>query len=220
MNLFSISKTLVISAVGLSAALANLASAQSSQRLADGWEYHQGSLGSTWEIWRGEAATDNVTWKPVTLPHSFNGRDAVDPDTRYYQGPGWYRKQIKVANPFPNGRTLLHFDGAGQWSEVFVGMDKVGGHVGGYDEWSVDLTDAVAKFEDKAAIPLAVRCDNSRDAETIPSDLSDFNRYGGIYRHVKSSRRGPVTRKSTPLRSPSRNCGHRRRQRSTAAWSR
>ena len=187
MNLFSISKTLVISAVGLSAALANLASAQSSQRLADGWEYHQGSLGSTWEIWRGDAATDNVTWKPVTLPHSFNGRDAVDPDTRYYQGPGWYRKQIKVANPFPNGRTLLHFDGVGQWSEVFVGMDKVGGHVGGYDEWTVDLTDAVAKFEDKAAIPLAVRCDNSRDAETIPSDLSDFNRYGGIYRHVTLS---------------------------------
>lgn len=187
MNLLSISKTLAISAAGVSAALANLASAQSSTRLADGWEYHQGSLGSTWEIWRGDAATDNVTWKPVTLPHSFNGRDAVDPDTRYYQGPGWYRKQIKVGNPFPNGRTLLHFDGAGQWSEVFVGTDKVGGHVGGYDEWSVDLTDAVAKFEDKDAIPLAVRCDNSRDAETIPSDLSDFNRYGGIYRHVTLS---------------------------------
>ncbi|NQX00331.1 DUF4982 domain-containing protein, partial [bacterium] len=30
-------------------------------------------------------------------------------------------------------------------------------------------------------------CDNSRDAETIPSDLSDFNRYGGIYRHVTLS---------------------------------
>ncbi|NQX00340.1 hypothetical protein HQ447_06740, partial [bacterium] len=69
MNLFSTSKTLAISAVGLSTALTNLACAQSSQRLADGWEYHQGSLGSTWEIWRGDAATDNVTWKPVTLPH-------------------------------------------------------------------------------------------------------------------------------------------------------
>lgn len=33
-------------------------------------------------------------------------------------------------------------------------------------------------------VPLAVLCDNSRDAEMIPPDLSDFNRYGGIYRHV------------------------------------
>ena len=31
---------------------------------------------------------------------------------------------------------------------------------------------------------LAVLCDNSRDLEMIPSDLSDFNRYGGLYRHV------------------------------------
>ena len=36
----------------------------------------------------------------------------------------------------------------------------------------------------QATVPLAVLCDNSRDAETIPSDLSDFNRYGGLYRHV------------------------------------
>ena len=31
---------------------------------------------------------------------------------------------------------------------------------------------------------LAVLCDNSRSTETIPSDQSDFNRYGGLYRHV------------------------------------
>jgi beta-galactosidase len=123
----------------------------------------------------------------VSLPHCFNARDAVDPDTRYYQGPGWYRKQLTVANPFPNGRTLLHFDGAGQFSEVFIGTAKAGDHLGGYDEWSVDITDAAAKFKAEKSVPLAVRCDNSRDAESIPSDLSDFNRYGGLYRHVTLS---------------------------------
>ena len=75
---------------------------QSKQRLSDGWEFYQGSLGSTWEVWRGDAASDNVAWSAVTLPHCFNGRDAVDPDARYYQGPGWYRTRLKVANPFPN----------------------------------------------------------------------------------------------------------------------
>ena len=159
----------------------NFCGAQNRQPLDNGWEFYQGSLGSTWEIWRGDKATDNVNWTPVTLPHCFNTRDAVDPDARYYQGPGWYRTHLKVANPFPNGRTLLHFDGAGQKSQVFVGMKKVGEHLGGYDQWDVDITDAVAK---ETEVPLAVLCDNSRDAESIPSDLSAFNRYGGLYRHV------------------------------------
>lgn len=159
-----------------------------SQQLSDGWEHYQGSLGSTWEIWRGDAASDNVAWTSVSLPHCFNARDAVDPDVRYYQGPGWYRTRLKIDNPFPGGRTLLHFNGAGQRSEVFVYTEKVGEHVGGYDEWTVDITDAVAKIADgnvaTDGIPIAVKCDNSRDAEMVPSDLSDFNRYGGLYRHV------------------------------------
>ncbi len=185
MRLLSRFNLLRISLGGVFASLlSHAAGTELSQRLSEGWEHHRGSLGSTWEIWRGEAASDNVTWTPVALPHCFNARDAVDPDTRYYQGPGWYRKQIKVANPFPNGRTLLHFDGAGQSSEVFIGMEKVGSHLGAYDEWSVDITEAVAKFNTEKSVPLAVRCDNSRDAESIPSDLSDFNRYGGLYRHV------------------------------------
>ena len=158
-------------------------------RLDTGWEYHQGTLGSIWEIWRGDKASDNVTWSPVTLPHCFNARDAVDPDVHYYQGQGWYRTRLKLANPYPDGRTLLHFDGAGQQSQVFVGFEQVGGHVGGYDQWDVDITDAARRaltnVISKGAVPLAVLCNNSRNAETIPSDLSDFVRYGGIYRHVR-----------------------------------
>ena len=161
----------------------DMAGAENSQQLNAGWEYYQGSLGSIWEIWRGDKATDNVNWTPVTLPHCFNARDSVDPDVRYYQGPGWYRTHLNTTNLFPNGRTLLHFDGAGQKSQVFVGLKKVGEHVGGYDQWDVDITDAVAQ-ENAGEVPLAVMCDNSRDAESIPSDLSDFNRYGGLYRHV------------------------------------
>ncbi len=140
------------------------------------------------EIWRGDNASDNVDWTPVTLPHCFNARDAVDPDMPYYEGPGWYRTRLTLTNPFPNGRTLLHFDGAGQKAKVFVGLDKVGEHVGGYDGWDVDITDAardvLTNSWSKGVVPVAVLCDNSRDAESIPSDLSDFTRYGGLYRHV------------------------------------
>lgn len=153
----------------------------SSRRLTTGWEHYRGNLGGIWEVWRGKAASDNVTWKAVEIPHCFNARDAVDPDEHYYEGPGWYRTSLQIANPYPDGRTLLHFEGAGQRSEVYVGEKKVGEHVGGYDEWTVDITDAVGP---KNPVPVAVWCDNSRNLEMIPSDLSDFNRYGGLYRYV------------------------------------
>ena len=40
------------------------------------------------------------------------------------------------------------------------------------------------KFPKTDPVPLAVMCDNSRDLEMIPSNLSDFNLYGGLYRYV------------------------------------
>jgi beta-galactosidase len=156
--------------------------AVTSRRLADNWEYYRGSLGGIWEVWRGKAAAANVIWTQVSIPHCFNAFDTVDPDRPYYQGHGWYRTEFPLENPFPNGRTLLHCEGAGQKYEVFIGLESVGRHVGGYDEWTVDITDAAARAKD--SLQLAVLCDNSRDQQMIPSDQSDFNRYGGLYRHV------------------------------------
>jgi beta-galactosidase len=157
-----------------------------SRRLSD-WEYRRGSLGGPWEAWR-KANDDANRWSAVQVPHSFNATDAVDPDAPYYQGPGWYRTRFQLASPFPNGRTLLHFEGAGQKAEVYVHTEKVGAHVGGYDEFVVDITDLANKYARKSdpagSVPVAVMCDNSRDLELIPSNLSDFNLYGGLYRYV------------------------------------
>ena len=152
-----------------------------------GWEYRRGSLGGPWEAWR-KANDDANVWSQVSAPHCFNAYDSVDPDVPYYQGPGWYRTKIGIANPFPGGRTLLHFEGAGQKTEVFVHTEKIAPHVGGYDEFVVDITELAKKFpktdKDPGLVPVAVMCDNSRDLEMIPSNLSDFNLYGGLYRTV------------------------------------
>ncbi len=169
-----------------------LASSQSNREpLKDGWLYLQGDISSIWEAVRPEV---NVPiWSEVTLPHCFNATDAVDPELNYYQGVGWYKTLLDIDNPYKNGRVILDFDGAGQKSEVYIYMTKVGSHVGGYDEWSVDITDAVAQFlasdvakekRFKGRVPLSIRCDNSRDNQMIPSTLSDFNLYGGIYRNL------------------------------------
>jgi len=156
-----------------------------SERITE-WEYRRGGLGGPWEAWR-KANDDANVWTKVEVPHCFNAMDAVDPDVPYYQGPGWYRTRLSVKNIFPAGRTLLHFEGAGQKTEVFIYTDKVGSHVGGYDEFTIDITDQVnsrPKILEQTEIPIAVMCDNSRDLEMIPSNLSDFNLYGGLYRYV------------------------------------
>ena len=163
-------------------------------RLNDGWLFLQEDIGNIWEAVRPveKGSSEEVPlWTKVTLPHCFNADDAVDPYVNYYQGPGWYKHQLDIKNPYEGGRILLQFEGAGQKTEVYIYTEKVATHVGGYDEWTVDITNAVERFYKngdskrfEGKVPLSIRCDNSRDAEMIPSDLSDFNVYGGIYRYL------------------------------------
>ena len=169
--------------------------AQQNTRLTNKWEFVKQDLGGIWEAVRPVTAGNPESlplWSTVTLPHCFNDKDAVDPDVNYYQGPRWYRSAITIDNPYKNGRTLLHFEGAGQKTDVYIYTTKVASHLGGYDEWTADITQAVEDFKKdpafikqfKGKIPVSIRCDNSRDLETIPSQLSDFNVYGGIYRYL------------------------------------
>jgi beta-galactosidase len=164
--------------------LASADASSASQRLDTGWEYYRGALDGPWEVWRGD---EIAVWENVTLPHCFNHYDACDPDTPYYRGHGWYRTKVSIANPLTNGRTLLYFEGAGQTSHLYVGNTLVGTHIGGYDEFVFDITDAVGSLSPdccKEGVSLAVLCDNSESLERPPSDLSDFSLYGGLYRHV------------------------------------
>lgn len=168
--------------------------ARQSVRISQSWEFLQGDLGGIWEAVRpaAEGSPESVPlWKTITLPHCFNARDAVDPDQHYYEGPGWYRTLLDLHNPYDKGRIQLHFEGAGQKTTVYVYTTKVTAHTGGYDEWSADITTAVNDFLQspvakryKGKIPISIRCDNTRDLEMIPSDMSDFNVYGGLYRYV------------------------------------
>lgn len=149
------------------------------QSLDANWEHYRGPLAGPWEVWRGDEV---AVWEKVSLPHCFNHYDGCDPDTPYYRGQGWYRRMLSVPPRAPRVRTLLHFEGAGQSCEVFVGPTRVGQHVGGYDEFVVDITEALGTTD--KPVQLAVLCDNGTDLDRSPSDLSDFSLFGGLYRHV------------------------------------
>ncbi len=171
--------------VSLTCVLAATASAQVFLRLDSAWQFIRTDMASPWEVNRPVKAgkPESVPlWTDVTLPHCFNAADAVSPYENYYQGAAWYRRSLEVSNPYAGGHTLLRFEGSGQKTQVYVGDKLVGSHVGGYDEWTVDITEAVRGRGQR--IQLSVRCDNSRDVEMLPSDMSDFCLYGGLYRPV------------------------------------
>ncbi len=183
----------VFSRTALGASMARLIDPSSSgsllsTRLSSGWEFLREPLGGPWEVWHSK---EIATWQSIAMPHCFNAYDGCDPDTPAYRGNGWYRLHLPVANPYPGGRTLLHFEGAGQSTKVYVGDILAGEHVGGYDEFVFDITDAIHQYSSSlgtrqkpSGMPIAILCDNSRDLDRMPSDLSDFTLYGGLYRHV------------------------------------
>jgi hypothetical protein len=53
-----ISRLLLAAGIATSALAGPPASTETRQRLSADWEHYQGSLGSPWEIWRGEKASD------------------------------------------------------------------------------------------------------------------------------------------------------------------
>lgn len=163
--------------IARSATITN-SNAATSQPFESGWEFYEGTLGGPWEAWH----LGNAAWHPVQLPHCFNHHDACDPDRPAYRGQGWYRIQFSPQNPLRRGRTLLHFGGAGQRTTLFAGSHAVGEYAGGYTAFAFDITDGARNAD--GAMQLSVLCDSSRDLSAIPSDLNDFNLYGGLYRHV------------------------------------
>lgn len=178
------------------------------ERLISGWEFYKSDLAHPWEALRTGRPAELPVWESVTLPHCYNALDGVDPDVAYYQGPAWYRNYVSIQNPFEGGRTVLHFEGAGQKTQVYVAEFLAGEHTGGYDEFTIDLTESLALFHEKypleqfeGRIPILIRVDNSRDREMIPSDLSDFNLYGGIYRYLNLTYHPPVSISQVQLNS-------------------
>lgn len=61
-----------------------------------------------------------------------------------YVANSWYRTQISVSKPADGGKTLLHFEAVDWQAVVWVGGSLAVNHTGGFDAFSVDITDAVA----------------------------------------------------------------------------
>lgn len=102
-------------------------------------------------IWKYSIAPSNLE----SIPTDFQGNILVPfPVESALSGVGktvgaenvlWYQRDFSISSAMRKGKLLLHF-GAVDWKcEVFINGTKVGEHLGGYDPFTFDITDAVAK---------------------------------------------------------------------------
>lgn len=138
------------------------------------WQYLENNTSSI------DQALTLDTWQNVNLPHTWNALDATDVIPGYRRSAGWYKKELNVPTVASNQIYQLYFEGVNITSDVYVNGKKVGGHIGGYIGFNVDITDAISKGKNT----ILVRVDNGYNPEVIPSQKSDFFIFGGITRDV------------------------------------
>jgi beta-galactosidase len=123
---------------------------------------------------------DELGWKNVNLPHSWNDKDVLDDQPGYFRGACWYRKSLFINNEYNDKQLYLHFEGANQEAYVYVNGKLAGQHVGGYTAFTIDITPFIKIGAENT---LAIKVDNKYNA-AIPPLSADFSFYGGIYRDV------------------------------------
>lgn len=124
-------------------------------------------------------------WQSITLPHTWNAEDAATPNSlNYDRGIGWYR--LELAMPEEGARHFLEFGAASLVADVWLNGKPLGSHRGGFTQFRFDVTNDLVRGGTNV---LLVKVDNSipqdeADPTAIEPLGGDFNKSGGLYRHV------------------------------------
>jgi beta-galactosidase len=150
----------------------------------------ESTFNAGWQFLKQEsAAVEDLpgaeAWTTVNLPHTWNNLDAFDDTDGYERTVGWYQKELFLPKTEQN-QIILKFEGAYQWTQVYVNGKLAGEHKGGYTAFAVDLSPLVS-LDAENTITLRV---DSRHNPAIPPMSGDFTFYGGVYRDVYLIRKG------------------------------
>jgi len=151
--------------------------------LDEGWRYADGAQAGA------EApAFDDRDWQKISLPHTWNAKDAFDKRVPYRRGEGWYRRTLALAPAQCRRRLFAYFEGANQVADVYLNGERLGRHVGGYTAFAFELT---PRLRCDGSDLLVVRVDNRHDPDVPPLD-ADFTFFGGLYRNAWLVETDPV----------------------------
>jgi beta-galactosidase len=154
---------------------------RTTQQLMDSWRFIKDDGLSDEEA----LASAGENWQTIRLPHTWNAHDAANFDARDYdRGLGWY--WLELLTPRKGRRHWLEIGAASLVADVWLNGTKLGVHRGGFTQFRFDITDVLAVNGPNA---LLVKVDNRNpEQDTDPTAIDplsgDFNKPGGLYRHV------------------------------------
>lgn len=90
----------------------------------------------------------------------------------------WYRKVFEVPDDWDNQQVLLHFGAVDQMATVWVNNKQVARHVGGYTEFSADITSALRPSGPQE---LTVRVEDRNEKGAVAVGKQRYNPAGLFY---------------------------------------
>ena len=93
---------------------------------------------------------------------------------QHFEGKLYYRRRFSLPEGFRKDKVLLHIGAADQTAEIYVNQKRIGGNEGGYEAFTLDITDALEEEN-----VLVICCADDMDDLSFP--------YG---KQVKPKKRG------------------------------
>jgi len=112
----------------------------------------------------------------INVPGAWNAAAA---ELRYYDGLIWFQRKFD-ARPQAGKRSFLRFEAVNYRAYVYLNGKEVGRHEGGFTPFVLEVTEALRAGDNR----LVVGVDSSHDAQSIPTQITDWDLYGGITRKV------------------------------------
>ncbi len=142
----------------------------------DNWRFHYGFQAPSHEI------------SDVTLPHTWNRKDAMFGDKDYFRGLCNYIRILPADLKVAGKRVFLKVNAAQTVADVFIDNHFVAHHRGGYTAFVNEITDFLTPGK---VSKLEIRVSNAPTMDVAPI-CGDFNIYGGLPRGVELIITDPV----------------------------
>ena len=153
-------------------ALNGFATADTLKTINDDWEF----------------AFGNETTEHISLPHTWNNKDAQEysPNPKapqgtptYKRGKGVYTRSLLVPSGWKDKkRIFVRFEAASQTANVYINNKFVGEHKGAFTAFCIELTNDIEYGKENS---LRIETDNSWRADLAPLS-GGFALMGGLYR--------------------------------------
>ena len=149
--------------------------------------------GKPYDVTKGRGSDVNVEQAMKTDPDVFYEYDLAraptgtvpsawigySPELRYYDGLMWYQKSFD--SPVKTGeRQFIRFAAADYKTMVYLNGHRLGEHEGGFTPFSFEVTGLLRPTGNN----LVVAVDSQRTPESVPTQVTDWETYGGIIRDV------------------------------------